>query len=472
MNTVDNFISGLPVSEKYFFDFDKNKIKSNNEKKVVGIKKLHINFASYQQNKNNKILNFIQDREKFDKRNEDNLIISVEKKDNLNISANDVEHNYIVQTGNYVGKFFWDSLEINIGSRFSNAFLIRMLNFANDIYLDDVNVSGQSNEDKAQDISKFILYYLFVQSLEKAFLLGLPKAYKTIEHHDMKLRGQIAINAFIKNDIPFKGKISSTSRQQKEIEEIIDVLYKAVKIIDGNKFFSTKNISHIKTHLKEAKSQNFVSPETIKKALNSKALQNPIFSPYKKVLEYAQVIIKSQNIEDKNQGKMKSYGFIINVAELFEIYVTKLLQRSFLEWSVSSPKLNLYQDSKMFFARKIIPDIVMTRDKDVMVFDTKYKRMKMRGNKENGVWDVDRNDFFQINTYMSYFQNQGYNVIAGGLLYPMEEFDRGQCHSDNWLGKFTTKFIIDGLDLSKSENNYIEFEDEFVTRIKDVAGIA
>ena len=54
------------------------------------------------------------------------------------------------------------------------------------------------------DISKYIIYYMFVQNLEKAFLLGLPKGYKSIDHHEMKLKGKIDINRFIKYDIPFK----------------------------------------------------------------------------------------------------------------------------------------------------------------------------------------------------------------------------------------------------------------------------
>jgi hypothetical protein len=84
---------------------------------------------------------------------------------------------------------------------------------------------------------------MFVQNLEKAFLLGLPKAYRSIDHHEMKLKGKIDINQFIKYDIPFQGKVSSVSREQKGIQEIIDVLYKAVKVIDKSKKFSMKNIS-------------------------------------------------------------------------------------------------------------------------------------------------------------------------------------------------------------------------------------
>ena len=454
-------------TKNYYAFFDKN--FSSNDKKIIG-EKIDITLKDYQDKKypNNTFFSFFKDEEKTISKNEDDLIISIKKDGD----------NYFAQTGNYIGKFVWQGLEIDIKSRFSNTFLERMLNFANDIFLDDVSITG-NKIDKDFDISKYIIYYMFVQNLEKAFLLGLPKAYKSIEHHEMKLKGKIDINKFIKYDIPFQGKISSVSREQKEIQEIIDVLYKAVKIIDiKNKAF-IKNISHIKTHLKQYKSNNYVSNETINKAVKSKALQNPIFTPYKKVLEYARFIINGSNIEEKNDGKQETYGFIINVAELFEIYITKLLQKEFSDWYIESPKIELYDTPKMFYQRKIIPDIVMIKDKDVIVFDTKYKKMQMRDRYQNG-GDVDRNDFFQINTYMSYYQNHydKYNVRIGGLLYPIEKSlieNKHICHSETWFGNANTRFIIDGIDLSDlkeaedDENKFapiLKREQEFLDRIK------
>ena len=298
------------------------------------------------------------------------------------------------------------------------------------------------------------------------------------------------LSKFIKYDIPFQGKISSVSREQKEIQEIIDVLYKAIKIIEketeksstkDNKISFTKNISHIKIHLKQYKSNNYVSNETINKALKSKALQNPIFAPYKKVLEYARFIINGNNIEEKNDGKQETFGFIINIAELFEIYITKLLQKEFSDWYVESPHLRL--DEKFgktyLYSRKIIPDIVMIKDTNVIVFDTKYKKMNFNYIKGNGV-DVDRNDFFQINTYMSYYQNQDFNVKIGGLLYPIEKsFKENKyiCHSPSWFGNLNTKFIVDGIDLSnleESKDNENKFapiskrEQKFIEGIKNL----
>lgn len=459
LQTVDNYQNILKDTNRYYFKFEMPK---KYEKNAIG-EKLEISLKDYQDEKytNNIFFTFIKDEEKKKLKNQDDLIISIKKDD----------ENYLVQTGNYVGKFVWDGLEIDIKSRFSNVFLERMLNFANDVFLDDVSVNGKETKDL--DVSKYIIYYMFIQNLEKAFLLGLPKSYRSVKYHEMKLKGKIDINRFIKHDMPFQGKVSSVSREQKEIQEIIDVLYKAVKIIDKSKKFSTKNISHIKTHLKQHKSNKFVSNDRITKAIKSKALQNPIFSPYNKVLEYARFIINGSNLEQSAKDKKtKTYGFLINVAELFEIYVTKLLQKEFSDWSVSSPKIELYENN--FFARKIIPDITMIKDNDVMVFDTKYKRMNMKGRDNFGAGDLDRNDFFQINTYMSYYQNHpnNYNLKVGGLLYPIETaFEKENCYSDNLFGNSQTKFIVDGIDLSSIDENNIKedipiLEQNFIKRIK------
>ena len=466
IETVDNYQKIEIDTNRYYFRFEGNKTQINNDKKVIG-EKLEINLNDYQtKSLNNTFFSFFKDEEKIKSKNEDDLIISI-KKDG---------ENYLAQTGNYVGKFVWNGLEIDIKSRFSNTFLERMLNFANDIFLDDVSITG-NKIDKDFDISKYIIYYMFVQNLEKAFLLGLPKSYKSISHHEMKLKGKIDINKFIKYDIPFQGKISSVSREQKEFQEVIDVLYKAVKIIDKNNKAFLKNISHIKTHLKQYKSNNYLSNDIINKALKSKALQNPIFAPYKKVLEYARFIINGNNIEEKNDGKQETFGFIINVAELFEIYITKLLQKEFSDWYVESPHLRLDErfGKTYLYSRKIIPDIVMTKNKDVIVFDTKYKKMNFNYVKGNGV-DVDRNDFFQINTYMSYYQNQNYNVKIGGLLYPIEKSfkeNKDICHSQTWFGNLNSKFIVDGIDLSDlkedNENKFasiVKREQKFIEGIK------
>jgi len=471
LRTVDNFRPstecdvvghgfrfGDKKNDTYYFD-SSTQIKND----------IHITLGKYQ-SVCGKVFSLLDRDSKSDK----DLILSISKS---------TDGKYDVKTENYVGKFTYYGLEVDIRSRFSNVFMMRMLNFANDVFLDDVSAFDAS-ASKDLDFSKFIIYYMFIQKLEKAFLLGLPKAYRSIHHHDMKLKGKIDINRFIKRDIPFQGKISSVSREQKEIHEIIDVLYKAVQVIDKHGKYLTSKIAHIKTHLKQQRSNQYISPSTIQRAMASKALQNPIFAPYKSVLEYAKLIIDGSNLEESVKGKEKTFGFLVNVAELFELYVTKLLQKEFPDWSVDSPRLRL--DKKFggsyLYKRRIIPDIVMKHRESnkVVVFDTKYKRMKFNEIKCNGV-DIDRCDFFQINTYMNYYNNQSqYNLIAGGLLYPMDaQFDKTKCHADNWFSNQAVKFVVDGIDLyslndSADENEVMQDiqtrEEAFIGRIKGMTG--
>jgi len=449
IKTVDNFQGEIEFVLKKEFDNFSNQYKSVCYK-CNKLKQFTLTFQ------NNFFFSF------SDKKVDDDLIISI------------TDDKY-VRTGNFVGKFQWNEVDIEINSRFGKNFLKRMLNFSNDVFLNDVDIAGKENKkNKDLDISRFIIYYLFLQKLEKAFLLGLPRAYQTKKYHEINIRGNIDINRFIKNDIPFKGKISSSKRELLEIQEIIDVLYKAIGIIQKDEF-DTKFISNVVTHLKQNRSNKFVSSNIIKKALNSKALNNPIYFPYKNILKYAQIIIENKNIKNKN-GKIETRGFIVNIAELFETYIRKLLSKHFSDWIIESPKIKLYSDN--FFARKIIPDIVMKKDNKVLVFDTKYKRMNFNGKNSYGSGDLDRNDFFQINTYMSYYHNQGYKLVAGGLLYPLEKrYDKEKCFSNHWFGNEKIKFFIDGIEITNNikEDNYQEFvkiikqkEKEFIDRVESL----
>ncbi|MBE9836428.1 hypothetical protein G6W46_09325 [Campylobacter concisus] len=436
----------IKISDNFFGNYEQDKkLAKNREKEFI------LTLSDYVA-KGGKFLSFLPDSQGKD----DELIISTRMQDD----------GLYVQTGNFIGSFSHNGIDIEINSRFSNKFLERMLNFANDIYIDDVSL-GKSIDAK-ENLSKIIIYYLFIQTLERAFLLGLPKGYKDKSYHEAKVMGKVDVAKFIKTDISFGGKISSTNRERQDIGDIVLVLYKALKIVQKEAKELIKPVVNALNYLCEIRESRLVTPSVVHNALNSKSLHNPIYAPYKKVLEYASLIIENEKAGIKGTGR-QNLGFIVNVAELFEIYMRKLLQKEFKDWSVTSPKIELYKDK--FFARKIIPDIVIGSGDKVLVFDTKYKRMNMQGKDQYGLGDVDRNDFFQINTYMSYYQNQGKNVIAGGLLYPMDKFSRDGCHSHSWFDNLNTKFIVDGIELANLSEFSIEEikikENELISRIKE-----
>ena len=79
---------------------------------------------------------------------------------------------------------------------------------------------------------------------------------------------------------------------------------------------------------------------------------------------------------------------------------------------------------------------------------------------------------------MTYYQQQKLDVIAGGLLYPMESgFNEDHCHSQHWLGNSTTKFIVDGIELHDLQDsdanepifkNIQERERQFINRVANL----
>lgn len=409
--------------------------------------------------KNGNFFSFFNDDDKILSKNAKNPIISVRTidKDKKQITS-----------GNYIGKIFYDNLEVEINSRFGKKFLERMLNFANDVFVDDVSIYQDVKNES--NISEFILFYIFVQKLEKSFLIGLPKNYQSKKYNDLRFKGNIDMVEFIKHNIPLKAKVATKTREQIEDVHIINVLYKALQVIEKKNSSFLKNVKHIKTYLVQNKSEHCFIKESLNKAFSSKALRNQNYQNYKELLKYAKMIIESENFTSKNKNDQKSYSFIINIAELFEIYISKLLRNKFEEYMLDSPKLEIYKNS--FYKRYIIPDIVLSKDGNYIVFDTKYKKMTMEGKSQNGMGDLDRNDLFQIHTYMGYYQKIG-KVLLSGLLYPMQNFNEEKCHSENSILSDEYQFIVDGIFLEDSQNSdkeitleyIIQKEEQFIKRI-------
>ena len=133
----------------------------------------------------------------------------------------------------------------------------------------------------------------------------------------------------------------------------------------------------------------------ISKAKDSIALTNSIFTSYKKVLRYAESIIKNDISSNSNtkDNRLVS-GWLLDISELFELYLYKLIKNNFKDYEI------LYQEEipiykSLFINRVFIPDIIMKKDNKVIILDSKFKKMKY-----NKI-DVDKTDLQQIHTYYS-----------------------------------------------------------------------
>jgi len=270
------------------------------------------------------------------------------------------------------------------------------------------------------------------------------------------------------HNIPIRTPLQSKYRDQVAVQEIIDVLYKATKII--SKTFNQLLVSRISQSvqfMKENRSSALVTTSYIQKAKNHKALQNPLYSDFKDIIYIAEIIINNFSLIESQKGKSETKAFLIDASELFEVYIEKVLKRHLSDknWQVKAQEeLSVYNDA--FFKRDLRPDIVLEKEdgKYVAVFDVKYKRMQYSGRKQNSAGDVDRSDFFQIHTYMAYYNGkQEHNLKLGGLLYPIEAEYKNNKYPSMLHDK--TQFIVDGIGLSNTpkesghdEQNIVKIE--------------
>ena len=94
---------------------------------------------------------------------------------------------------------------------------------------------------------------------------------------------------------------------------------------------------------------------------------------------------------------------------------------------------------------------------------------------KDSMGDVNRNDFFQIHTYMAYYQGmEDKELVGGGLFYPIEgdlEKNKEKAHSKRWLNN-EGFFVVDGIKLKNtfSKQDIINEEKKFVKRIKELLG--
>ncbi len=452
-----NFYEEAPISE--------SALRETFAVKKSGVKHIKQLFSSVyelklgaEQLKQIKIFNF--KRRRFFEPDEERLILKLYSKEKF-----EQEKEYIVQTGLYAGVLFYKGCKINITTKYGDAFLKRMLNFVNDIYIDNEQVNATKDETENQFL--FIIAYLFIQSLEKAAVLGLPQQYKKHQERSHKVRGSIDFNDFLKRDIPFQGKLTSTFRERMYVQDIIDVLYLALRKLErifGKEIHS--RLLGLTQLLKQQYSGRFVSYETIQKAKMHQAINNPMYSGFKKVLEYAEIILLDKDLMPENEKQqLATTGYLIDIAELYELYLEKLLSRSFQEWTVSGQEeIPLYQ--LKFYKRPMFPDLVMKHRTSgkVVVFDAKFKKMEMQN------MDVDRADLHQIHSYSGYYGNQ---LIASGLIYPLsKEINTEKAHCESLYGneKNEIKFIVDGIYVTKSHSmkELIKNEATFIERISVV----
>ena len=313
-------------------------------------------------------------------------------------------------TNNIMGFIGYKNIQIKISSRFANDnedyflhyMLMKVLN------LNIINLKHSKDYDDSFDF----LIYMFISFFKKALRQGLFKQYKLIKHNDCHVKGTIDINRYIKNNIPFNGKISYNTREYSYDNNITQLIRHTIEYINTKNRYILNYDSEIKNYVQ----QIFYSTSSYEKNKrdriinkNLKKLSHPYYYEYEPLRKICIQILRHEKLKYGSDDNTV-YGLLFDGAWLFEEYLNTFLSKeNFIhtENKIGRKPLYLLDNNKW----KIYPDFYKLSENHNIVLDAKYKRLNYYDNES-----IDRNDKHQIVSYAYTL-----NAKKAGFIYPLEE---------------------------------------------------
>ena len=371
----------------------------------------------------------------------------------------------------YIGEAVGDNIHLQIKPRFGEKIIACLLNLDLDAIkrLDLPNQEDNSSSELRHCLYK-IMAFLWSNLLARANIYGLPRIKEKVIYSDVAVHGRLLVRSSLKSFFINRKVISEKTRSVPHYV-IASILMQAYKILKH--YVSADQILH-SAAAKDAFSQ-FASSSLEKEVSRSEYEQlqyhyNDLDIAWKPVVDLSWKIIGQEKNFLARKFAQTGWAFFLDMALVWEEYLRRQLtdclhKKGWREWGTERKHIKTYEN--YFFRREIIPDIVFEKDGRILVFDAKYKTMWFRNH------DVDRGDFFQIHTYMQYFANAGYDVLAGGLLYPLQH----PVEANKFYAPYVldhnyrrTKFVVDGIYLPErvSEEGLKKESDKFCCRIEEI----
>lgn len=144
-----------------------------------------------------------------------------------------------------------------------------------------------------------------------------------------------------------------------------------------------------------------------------------IMSEYDVILNWCRIFLDRKSFTNY-KGTSEGFSLLFPMEKIFESYVAKQIKESefFIDWDIYTQhnKYHLIENPRMFRLR---PDIVMEREKQVVVLDTKWKLINS---------DIDCNyGISQSDLYQMYAYAKKYGAHRIILLYPLNYEMRSFC---------------------------------------------
>lgn len=310
-------------------------------------------------------------------------------------------------SSHYIGRYMHNGYAIIIEPRFGNIFNY-LVNYATNIY-----ISNDENEVSfiAEHNSYWLIALLWKAMLNKALVEGqIPKEYQVETKNRRSYRGHLAMAKHIHANLCDATKFFCSYKKlsmDNTINRTIRTVYKVLSSLNLNTI-----VSEFEAYDKYLCSMGVFSEISDVKEIDN-IRYTRLNAAYKPVMELSRTILSNYKAESSdNNSSENGISYFIDIAELWEMYLLKLLQNNLpSKYHVYSPNSGLGEYLLENGMRAIRPDIIIEKDGRVLVIiDAKYKYYEQFGSTSK--YGVSREDLYQMTTYLHHYGKDDASIVG------------------------------------------------------------
>ena len=331
----------------------------------------------------------------------------------------------------YVGEVEFEGSTLRIEPRFGMSSLMRWLGTIWGIRF--LEMSGRLQQQRLW--LWLVIAHLWTNQLTMAAKHGLPSRRVATVHMGRALRGRLLPRETALARRGGDDRLISETRTRQVDADIGRILLGAHgRLMSALRMIGTAWLPD-RAHTLVSELQHALGSQQSKTVATACDIirYTPITESYRSVVDLSMAILARRPPGANTTGAGKSFGVLLDMAEIWELYVAKVLQSGLPSLTVEhTGRTHTHQywllgnniDSAV--EGSLRPDIVITdhRKHCIAIVDAKYKTTRLNEYNRNG---IHADDLYQITAYLSAFGNDA-GRLDGFLVYPDDELGKVARH--------------------------------------------
>jgi 5-methylcytosine-specific restriction enzyme subunit McrC len=343
--------------------------------------------------------------------------------------ADDDGEDYIVSrdafgrwwTGRYIGDLSLGDRRLEIRPRLGDVVIEEWLGEV----LNLVAVPDTAARQHSDSFIARLMGAVWCRAVDQASRHGPPSFRRNHHHQGFYVRGRLDVRGTARLRASGSPHVASTQSYRDLNNDVSRTLVAAERVLTariGHDHWRTPRVDEMLPWLRSAVGAR---PRLPARPALRRIRYTPITRPFKAVAELSWRLAQLQGYTaSSEQGK--SEGLLVDVAELWELFVVKCIERALPALRVEHGTrpgvqttwlLSSLTDGRAGLGR-LKPDILAyDGTQTALVADAKYKRLKDR--RPDRLQGVDRADLYQLTSYLARYSPGG--EALGMLVYPRDD---------------------------------------------------